>query len=167
MSTRAKTAAALASLGVLGIGWATATASGDTLALNPTTSGSTDTTERPTSPDNSASPAPRSTPSSDATSTAATAAYADGTYTGTTETHRFGSVTVTTTIVGGAISDVSAQVVSDGDHHSDRINAQAVPMMRDAVISANSGDVSTISGATYTTRAYLSSLQSALDQAAS
>lgn len=90
---------------------------------------------------------------------------ASGTFTGTTETHRFGSVTVTVTLTDGKITALAEDVVSDGDHHSERINAQAVPMVRAEVLAADSADVSTISGATYTTEAYLTSLQSALDQA--
>ncbi len=38
-------------------------------------------------------------------------------------------------------------------------------MIRAEVLAADSADVSTIGGATYTTEAYLTSLQSALDQA--
>lgn len=38
-------------------------------------------------------------------------------------------------------------------------------MLESEIKSANSADVSTVSGATYTTTAYLESLQSALDHA--
>lgn len=183
MSNRAKAAAALASLGVLGIGWGTATASGQTLALNPTyDTASTDTTSTDTASTTttdstasgeSSSSTSTSTPTADTSSsttadtTSAASGLADGTYTGATATHRYGSVTVTVTISGGVITDVSEQVVSDGDRKSDSINSRSVPVMRSEVLAANSADVSTVSGATYTTRAYLSSLQPALDQAAS
>lgn len=90
----------------------------------------------------------------------------DGTYTGSTVTHRYGSVTVTVTIQNGQIACVSENVVSDGERKSEQINARSVPTIRSAVVAADSAQVSTISGATYTTKAYLSSLQSALDQAA-
>lgn len=158
MSSRAKAAAALASLGILGLGWSTATAdghavpaSGQTTATGTTTSGTTATGSR------------TSGTSTDGTETSGT--YADGTYTGTAARHRYGSVTVTVTVSGGRITDVSEQVVSDGDRKSNQINARAVPVVRSAVLAANSADVATVSGATYTTQAYLTSLQSALDQA--
>lgn len=182
MSTRAKAAAAFASLSVLGISWGAATAHGQTLALNPTydtTTTSTTSTVTPVTTDTSTttgtstsdtSTTGDTSASSDSGSTststpASTGTYTDGTYTGTTASHRYGSVTVTVTISGGVISDVSEQVVSDGERRSDQINTRAVPVVRSEVLAANSADVSTVSGATYTTRAYLSSLQSALDQA--
>ncbi|WP_203567554.1 FMN-binding protein [Aestuariimicrobium ganziense] len=52
-----------------------------------------------------------------------------------------------------------------GDHHSEPINQAAVPVLESEITQANSAQVCTVSGATYTTTAYLQSLQSALDQA--
>ena len=80
-------------------------------------------------------------------------------------THRYGSVTVTVTLRNGVISDVAATVVDDGDRKSQAINNRSLPTVKAAVIAANSAKVSTVSGATYTTEAYLTSLQSALDKA--
>ena len=72
---------------------------------------------------------------------------------------------MTVTLANGTITKLSETVQSDGDHHSERINADAVPTLKQAILAANGKDVSAISGATYTTDAYLQSLQSALDQA--
>ena len=152
MSIRAKVAAVVASAGVLGAGWAVGTASGATVATTPTT---------PTT----ATTATTSGSTSKATTTSGSTTYKDGTYTGTTLTHRYGSVTVTVTISGGKITNVSAQAVDGGDRRSQSINSQAVPMMKTEVLSADSANVSTISGATYTTTAYITSLQSALAKA--
>lgn len=166
MSNRAKAAAALASLGILGLGWGVATADGGTLTLNPTTDTTgttTDTTAASGDPTATASASPSALASGSAS--ASSSGYADGTYTGTTATHHYGSVTVTVTIENGAIASVSENVVSDGDSKSNQINNRAVPTLRSRVIAANGADVSTVSGATYTSRAYLTSLQSALDQA--
>jgi len=153
VSTRAKVAAVIASAGVLGAGWAVGTANGATVAT--TTTGTTATT------------ATTATTTSGTTTktTSGSTTYKDGTYTGTTVTHRYGSVTVTVTISGGKITNVSAQAVDGGDRRSQSINSQAVPMMKTEVLSANSAKVSTISGATYTTTAYITSLQSALAKA--
>ena len=150
MSTRAKVAAVIASAGVLGAGWAVGTANGATVAT--TTTGTTATTATTTS-------------GTTTKTTSGSTTYKDGTYTGTTVTHRYGSVTVTVTISGGKITNVSAQAVDGGDRRSQSINSQAVPMMKTEVLSANSAKVSTISGATYTTTAYITSLQSALAKA--
>jgi len=153
VSIRAKVAAVIASAGVLGAGWAIGTANGATVTNTATgttaTNGTTGTTSTATT----------------ATTTAAGGSYTNGTYTGTTITHRYGSVTVTVTISGGKITNVTAKAVSDGDRRSDSINSQAVPMMKSEVLAAQSGDVQTVSGATYTTTAYVTSLQSALAKA--
>jgi uncharacterized protein with FMN-binding domain len=150
VSTRAKVAAVIASAGVLGAGWAVGTANGATVAT--TTTGTTATTATTTS-------------GTTTKTTSGSTTYKDGTYTGTTMTHRYGSVTVTVTISGGKITNVSAQALDGGDRRSQSIDSQAVPMMKTEVLSANSAKVSTISGATYTTTAYITSLQSALAKA--
>ena len=174
MSSRAKAAAALASLGILGLGWGTATANGSTLALNPTTSTTTtSTTATPSTTEStpsartttSTSSPTASSGSSSASSGSSAGTYADGTYTGSTVAHRYGSVAVTVTIQGRQITSVTENVVSDGERKSNRINSRAVPTLRSEVVAANSASVSTVSGATYTSKAYLTSLQSALDQA--
>ena len=151
MSTRAKFAAVIASAGVLGAGWAAGTANGATVATT-TTTGTTATT---------------GTTTSGATSktTSGSSTYKDGTYTGTTVQHQYGSVTVTVTISGGKITNVSAQALDGGDRRSQSIDSQVVPIMKSEVLSANSANVSTISGATYTSTAYITSLQSALAKA--
>ena len=153
MSTRAKFAAVIASAGVLGAGWAAGTANGATVA-NTTTTGNTNTGTTTSS-----------TNTGTTTTSNGSTTYKDGTYTGTTVTHRYGSVTVTVTISGGKITNVSAQALDGGDRRSQSIDTQAVPMMKTEVLSANSAKVSTIGGATYTTTAYITSLQSALAKA--
>ena len=163
MSTRAKAAAILASAGVFATVWNVSTASSQTVTTPatptpPTTTTTTTVTATPTTVE-----PPTATTSTD---TGSSTTLKDGTYTGTTETHRYGSVTVTVTVADGQITKISEDVVSDGDHHSDMINERSIPAIESEVLAANSADVSTISGATYTTQAFLDSLQSALDQAA-
>jgi uncharacterized protein with FMN-binding domain len=153
VSIRAKVAAVVASAGVLGAGWAVGTANGATVATTTTTTTPTTATTATTSGTTTKTTTPGST------------TYKDGTYTGTTVTHAYGSVTVTVTISGGKITNVTAQADSAGDRRSSSINSQAVPMMKTEVLSANSAKVSTISGATYTTTAYITSVQSALAKA--
>lgn len=160
MSTRAKTAAALASLGVIVIGWQAATVNGQTVTA-PSATASSDTSSSGTTSPSAVSPASSSTSSS----SAASSIGATGTFTGTTATHHYGSVTVTVTMVNGKITKLTQNVVSDGDHHSESINSQAIPVLKQEILAANSANVSTVSGATYTTQAYLTSLQSALDKA--
>jgi uncharacterized protein with FMN-binding domain len=72
---------------------------------------------------------------------------------------------VEVTISGGQITDVS--VVSEpSDGHSNRINTIAVPILTQSVLGAQTTNVDLVSGATWTSESYLTSLQAALDQAA-
>lgn len=93
------------------------------------------------------------------------AVAADGTYTGTAVPTRFGDVQVQVTVSGGTITDVTAVHLTDHDGRSLQISNRAAPVLRDEVLQAQSASVSMVSGATYTSAAYLESLQSALDQA--
>ena len=68
------------------------------------------------------------------------------------------------TIADGQITDVTASTTAQ-DRRSQGINTQAVPRLRTQVLTAQSAQVDTISGATLTSHSYLSSLQSALDEA--
>ena len=157
MSTRAKFAAVVASAGVLGAGWAVGTANGATVTNTPTTTGNTTGTNANTGTTTSTN--------NSNTTTSGSTSYKDGTYTGSTVQHPYGTVTVTVTISGGKITDVSAKALDGGDRRSQSIDSQAVPIMKSEVLAANSANVSTISGATYTSSAYITSLQSALAKA--
>lgn len=156
-------AAVVASAGVLGAGWAVGTANGATVA-GTTTTGTTNTNTG-TSRTSGTTSTSTGTTSTGTTTTSGSTSYKDGTYTGPTVTHPYGAVTVTVTISGGKITNVTANAVSDGDRRSQSIDSQAVPLMKSEVLAANSAKVSTISGATYTTKAYITSLQSALSKA--
>jgi len=98
---------------------------------------------------------------------AATSAPAapSGTFVGSSTSTRFGSVQVQITVAAGAITDVTALKLTDADGRSVQISNRAAPVLRQEVLAAQSARVSTVSGATYTSEAYLTSLQSALDQA--
>jgi uncharacterized protein with FMN-binding domain len=50
------------------------------------------------------------------------------------------------------------------DPHSQEINAEAVPQLRGQALSAQSAQIDGVSGATFTSRGYEASLQSALDK---
>jgi uncharacterized protein with FMN-binding domain len=148
-----------ASVGILVIGWqigaatAAQTATVQPQASSGPTGGSTTT-------GTTAAPTPTTTSPTTTTTTAA-----DGTYTGSSVNTRFGSVQVQVTVSGGAITDVTALHLTDADGRSVQISNRAAPVLHDEVLASQSANVSNVSGATYTTQAYLSSVQSALDQA--
>lgn len=88
-----------------------------------------------------------------------------GTFTGASVQTRYGAVQVEIVVVDGAVTSADAIRYPDRDHESAQINSWAVPALNDEVVSAQSADISMISGATVTSTGYLTSLQSAFDQA--
>jgi uncharacterized protein with FMN-binding domain len=89
-----------------------------------------------------------------------------GQKTGTAVQIPFGTVQVQVTFQNGKITDVQAVQMPSDQRHSAQISSAVAPMLHDEVLQAQSAQVNTISGATYTSQGYLQSLQSALDQAA-
>jgi uncharacterized protein with FMN-binding domain len=65
----------------------------------------------------------------------------------------------------GKITDVKALKLTDQGGRSVEISNYAAPILRSEVLAAQSANVSTVGGATYTSEGYLNSLQSALDKA--
>lgn len=98
------------------------------------------------------------------TSAAATGQYADGTYQGAAIDEPWGTFQVQAVISGGKVTDV-VLLSSPSDNHSRRINSQAVPILTQAAIAAQGANVDMVSGATWTSESYVTSLQAALDQA--
>jgi uncharacterized protein with FMN-binding domain len=76
----------------------------------------------------------------------------------------YGIVQVRVTVSAGRITNVTAVQLSAPDVHSQEINAQAEPLLRSEVTSAQSAQIDGVSGATYTSQGYEASLQSALDK---
>jgi uncharacterized protein with FMN-binding domain len=94
-----------------------------------------------------------------------TAKYADGTWTGTEVSEPWGPFEVQVVVSGGKIT--SANVVeSPGDRHSSRINNVAVPLLNESTLAKQSANIDMVSGATWTSDSYATSLQAALDKAA-
>lgn len=123
------------------------------------------TAAAPTTAAAAAAPATEASAAAAPAVAAGTAGAADGTYNGSTVRTGYGTVQVAVTIAGGKISDVTALKLTDQSDRSVSISAQAAPMLRNEVLSAQSAKVSSIGGATYTSGGYLKSLQSALDSA--
>jgi uncharacterized protein with FMN-binding domain len=100
------------------------------------------------------------------TPTPAVAPAAGGsTVTGAVAQTRWGPVQVRLTLAEGKITAVDVVQYPDGNGRDREINADALPVLVQETISAQSADVDMVSGATVTSTGYLQSLQSALDQA--
>jgi len=118
-----------------------------------------------------ATPTPtQATTSTGSTGTATTAAtssgaYADGTYTGAAVNEPWGTFEVQVTVSGGEITAVNL-VSAPTDRHSSSINSYAVPQLTEEALAAQSSEIDMVSGATWTSQSYVTSLQAALDDAA-
>jgi uncharacterized protein with FMN-binding domain len=91
--------------------------------------------------------------------------YKDGTYTGAETDAYYGLVQVEAVIQDGKIADVQFLEFPQDRRTSVRINSRAVPSLQTEALQAQSAQVDMISGATLTSRAFIQSLQSALNAA--
>ncbi|CAN2169460.1 hypothetical protein MCEMRE196_00055 [Candidatus Nanopelagicaceae bacterium] len=122
----------------------------------------------------SAKPATTKSATAAATATATTAATTaatqaasnkaqSGTFTGDPYTMRYGTVQVKITINNGIITDAVAVTAPRGENQ--RYTDRAVPVMRQKTLAAQSSNITSVSGASYTAYAWYISLQSALSKA--
>jgi uncharacterized protein with FMN-binding domain len=86
----------------------------------------------------------------------------DGSFIGNTYDAYYGTVQVQATINNGQLVDVKALKFPNHSGESRSINRQALPMLQQQVVKAQSARVRIISGATLTSRAYIASLNDAL-----
>ncbi len=100
----------------------------------------------------------------DSPAPALAAGYRDGTWLGEAEYTKWGDVQVQVLIEGGEVADI-VMVQVPNDRKSTSINNVATPILEGQAIAIQGADLDIVSGATYTSRTYAASLQSALDQA--
>lgn len=112
----------------------------------------------PTATNPSASSSSRAAPSSSAAQPAKS-------YLGSSITTRYGLVQVKVSVNGNKITSVSFAQLTAFDGRSQQINSDAAPQLLQETLSAQSANVDTVSGASYTSDGYRQSLQSALDEA--
>ncbi|BCG82401.1 FMN-binding protein [Mesorhizobium sp. 113-3-3] len=93
--------------------------------------------------------------------------FADGTYTGPVTDAYYGLLQIQASIQGGRLTSLKILKYPNDRRTSININRQALPMLRDEAISAQSANVDIISGATLTSRAFIQSLGGALKKASS
>ncbi|MEU3511357.1 FMN-binding protein [Streptomyces longwoodensis] len=94
-----------------------------------------------------------------------TSASGTRTVTGEPVQTRWGPVQVRVTVADGRITDVTAVTYPQDNPRDQQINSSALPQLRSEALRAQSADIDTVSGATYTSDGYRESLQSALDAA--
>jgi len=86
------------------------------------------------------------------------------TVTGTAASTRYGPVQVKVTVSNGKITSVEAIEYPTDRARDVQINSYAIPLLDKEAVAANSAKIDTISGATYTSTGFKTSLQSALNQ---
>lgn len=133
-----------------------------------TSDSSTDQSATP-SPDTSTTDptAGSSSATSNGTTSAITAGLVDGTYSGGAASTRYGPVQVQITVSGGQIVDVQVPEYPNSDRRDQQINERAIPTLMSETTQAQSAQIDMVSGATFTSKGYITSLQSAIDLAQS
>jgi uncharacterized protein with FMN-binding domain len=87
----------------------------------------------------------------------------NGSFTGDPVTIRYGTVQVKITVLNGKITD--AQAVQAPTGSNDRYTQQAVPQLRTETIAAQSANIQGVSGASFTSYGWYTSLVSAIAKA--
>ncbi|QIM20480.1 FMN-binding protein [Phycicoccus sp. HDW14] len=147
---------------------AVATGSADAAANGSTDSGSSGSADSGTDSgtDSGSAATPTPTPSADAGSGGSSgSSSSSGTFTGDAVQTRYGPVQVEITVKNGKITKSVVTQVPWNDHKDQEINSYAVPILNDEAVQAQSAGIDMVSGATFTSDAYIQSLQSAIDQA--
>jgi uncharacterized protein with FMN-binding domain len=92
------------------------------------------------------------------------AATTSKTATGDVAPNQYGNVQVKVTVKGGKITQVTPVQLPQSDAKSAEISQYAAPQLQSEVLSAQSAQINGVSGASYTSQSYDTSLQSALDK---
>jgi uncharacterized protein with FMN-binding domain len=87
----------------------------------------------------------------------------NGTFTGPSINVNYGNVQVKITVVNGRITDAVAVVAPSGKN--DRYTNMSVPTLKAQTLAAQSANIQGVSGASYTSYGWYTSLQGALTQA--
>ena len=122
------------------------------------------TTSAKPSTTQSSKPATSATTPAAAPTTAAPAGKSvNGTFTGNAVDVGYGTVQVKITVANGKITD--AQAVQAPSGRNDRYTNMSVPVLRQRTLAAQSANINGVSGASYTSYGWYTSLVSALKQA--
>lgn len=138
----------------------TSTTSTTTTAAKPTQSPQQ---VKPAKNNQSTKPAATTTPEQSPTPAKVTGT--SGVFQGDTSNTRWGPVQVEITVADGKVTNVSTLKYPSGDRRSLSISNQALPWLQQEALRAQSANITGISGATYTSTGFRTSLASALQKA--
>jgi hypothetical protein len=109
----------------------------------------------PARPSPSPSPSPSPTPSGPDSRTAV----------GAVRQTPFSVIQVQATLTDGRLTDVRTIELTGSDPKTQAINRRAEPLLRAAALKAHSADIDVVTGATYTSRSWIDSLEAAIEEA--
>jgi uncharacterized protein with FMN-binding domain len=112
----------------------------------------------------STGPAAGGSPNSQPSRPAGAAAGGTHSATGALERYGYGELAVKVTVSRNRITNVTVPALQTADPTSQQIADQAIPMLRSEVLAADSASINGVSGATFTSEAYATSVQAALDK---
>ena len=127
------------------------------------------TSSKAATPATSTAPSGKSTPAPKATQSAAPTTPSNlpsGNFAGDKVSTRWGPVQVEITVKNGVITAANALAFPDGDRRSLSISQQAIPYLIEQTLGViKSSEVMGVSGASYTSNGWRTSLQSAIKKA--
>lgn len=165
MRARVVTGGIISSIAVLVIGWQLGGQPAVTAPAQQSTTSGSGTTGTGTSGATSGGSTGSAASGSSAGGSSAVGSSASGTFVGDTTQTQYGPVQVQITVANGKITDVTALQLTDQGGRSVQISAQAAPILRREALQAQSAQIQSVSGATFTSEGYTTSLQSAIDKA--
>jgi uncharacterized protein with FMN-binding domain len=98
------------------------------------------------------------------TSTSTTTAAGTRTALGADVQYRYGELELQVTATGGRITNVQPAIDTAFDPRSSQVNSYAEPLLQSQTLQAQNANINGVSGATFTSQAYVQSLQAALDK---
>jgi uncharacterized protein with FMN-binding domain len=103
----------------------------------------------------------RNTPTS--TNHSTTTPSAVRSQTGSTVNYNYGTLAVSVTVQGKTIANISVPSLNDGGNsYSQSLDSMSIPILTKEAMAAQSANIQSVSGASYTSAGFIQSLQSAL-----
>ena len=138
---------------------------GDIGSVDPSADPSVVPSDAPSaSPGSSVSPTPTPT-KTPKPSKAPTGTLKDGTYDGDAIKFKYGTAQVEIVVSGGVITEVKALQLPTGGGYTKRVTTFFQTQIPSRIVADQGWKISSVGGATYTSRAYSQSLQSAISKA--
>ncbi len=118
----------------------------------------------PSQPSHQPAPSGTGSPGRGASTGSQTATGGTHTATGPTEQYGYGELAVKVSVSGNRVTNVAVLALQTAEPYSQQLAQQVIPMLRSQVLAADGPHINGVSGATYTSQAYATSVQAALDK---